>query len=554
MATHRFRAILALGLWLVLPGLFQPVLAQTPPPPGSFTDPGARQQEERRQLEREQERREAERPETEVLIDGLRREDDFRLPDEGPSFHLQGVRFSRTELLEEQDLREVTSRYVGREVDFGELNALVDEINVLYDTKGAVTARALIPPQEIQAGVVHILLVEGRLGELIIGELRYTRPEFILDRVTLPEPGEIMDLLALQETLSRFNTIYELDLVAGLEPGEEFGHSNILLLPQERPRWQVTGFADNAGTETTGRARAGLTGTYRGLLGRDARLFAYAAGARSSLSGFTSYSVPVNRQGGRIEASLSANDIEVTRGPFRDLDIEGRSYTGELSYRHPLLRRDRWMIDGTTRGSYTESRTDYLGGLALSRYALSKGGVGARVTHPGRLHPASLGQNVTSVDAEERRSDVRDRYVLWTGSATWVQYYPIPIYTVLSGNWQITSERELPSADLYQAGGLYSVRGYEQNVITGARGYSTSLELHWPVHHRLAPYLFVDHGAIQAISPRNEEITGAGVGVNWRLNRYLSGQLDYARGLTRIEPDQDRMQLHFRVTLAFDGG
>lgn len=550
--THRFRLLLA-GFLCIAPTVF-PAWAAAPPPSGSFTDPGALQREERRQMERERLLQELEAPPPEVVIEGLREEDGYRLPDAGPTFFLQGIRFSRTEMLEEETLREITGRYVGRDVDFAELNRLIDEIDALYDARGAVTARALIPPQEIKDGIVHVLLVEGRLGELTIGALRYTRPEFLTGRLTLPERGEVLDLLALQNELSRFNSLYELNLLAGLQPGKEFGETDVLIVPRERPRWMVAGFADNAGTETTGRERVGVTGTWRGLRGTDDRLFAYLSGARSSLSGSAGYNLPVNRRGGRLEASVSANDIEVTRGAFRDLDIEGRSYVGNLGYRHPVLRKGGWAIDGTGHTSWTDSRTDYLGGLRLSRHVLLKGGFGARVAHIGDRHQVSFTQNVSYVDADERLSDTRERYLLWDGSAMWTQRYRLPVYTVLSANWQLSADRELPSADLYQAGGLYSVRGYEQNVITGARGYAVSFELHWPVSERWTPYLFADHGGIQAVSPRSEEIGGAGAGLNWRWNRRLSGQLDLARALTHIEPDQDRTQIHFRINLAFEGG
>lgn len=552
--ARRLRTMLVCGVLLAAPAVLQSALAAAPPPPGSFTDPGAQQREEQRRLERELLQQELDAPPPDVIIEGLREEDGYRLPAEGPRFLLKGIRFSRTEILEEDRLREITGRYVGREVDFGELNRLADEIDALYDERGAVTARALIPPQEIREGIVHVLLVEGRLGDLSIGELRYTRPEFLTSRLDLPVQGEILDVLALQDELSRFNGLYEIDLLAGLQPGSEFGQTDVLIIPQERPRWMFGAFADNAGTETTGRERLGLTGTWRGLLGRDDRLFTYLSGARSSLSGSLGYNLPVNRRGGRLEASLSANDIEVTRGAFQDLDIEGRSYVANLSYRYPLLRAGSWVIDGTAHTSRTDSRTDYLGGLRLSRHVLLKGGFGGRVVHLGKRHQVSFTQNVSWVSADERLADTRERYLLWDGSASWLQRFGIPIYTVLSANWQLTARRELPSADLYQAGGLYSVRGYEQNVITGARGYAASFEVRWPVSKRFTPYLFVDHGGIQAVSPSSEKITGAGAGLSWQWNDWLGGQIDLARALTHIEPDQDRNQVHFRINLAFEGG
>ncbi|MCH8499163.1 MAG: hypothetical protein LAT63_11855 [Marinobacter sp.] len=540
--------------WLVLAAAIPfNLYADNDPVPGvDFPDPAVEQQEFLRQLERQ---RQLDAIQPEVVIEGLRREDDYRLPDQGPSFRLLGIRFSRSEILTQTQLRDLSGDYVGKEVDFPRLNELVDRINKLYDLAGFVTARAVIPPQEINEGIVYILLLEGRLGQLQLAPMGYTEERFVLSRLNLPAPGEVLDVMAVQEDLTRFNSIYELDILASLQPGEQFGETDLLLLPQERPRWALNAFADNAGSRTTGRERVGLTGTLRGPLARDDRLFAYLAGASSSLSGSLSYSVPVNQHGGRLEATASANDIEVTKGPFQALEIEGRSYTADLAYRHPLLRQDDWAVDGVLRTAYTDSRTDYLGGLELSKYRLMKNSAGLNISHRGRLQRVSLAKRVTHVDAHERLDDDTQGYFVWTGNLDWLQYLgSLPLYTQLSGNWQITNLRDLPSSDLYQAGGMYTVRGYEQNVMTGARGYNATLQVNWQAHRNLTPYVYLDHASAQSVSPRNESIDGAGVGISWRWTRYASGQLDYGRALNRIEADQDRDQIHFRINLGIDSG
>lgn len=559
MNKTRVGPLLGAGMALACTVSAPSAVAQSPLPPQppsleGLIDPGALEQDERRQQQRALQRRALDADEPGIIIDNLRREDDYRLPDDGPSFRLQGVRFSASEWLDDSALRDVSGRYIGRDVDFGDLNTLADEVNALYDERGIITARALVPPQEIRDGIVSVLLVEGRLGEISVGDAAYTKREFLAERLELPTPGEVLDVIRLQDTLSRFNSLYELDLVAGLEPGGDFGLSDVRIVPREAPRLSLTSFADNAGTDTTGRERLGATATWRGLLGRDDRFFGYLSAARSSVSGLVSYNLPVNRRGGRFEVSLSSNDIEVSRGPFQELDIEGRSHIARVSYRHPMVRGPQWQVDAIAHGSYTESRTDYLEGLALSRHTLVKYGGGMRAAHTGARHRLTLTQNVTTVDADEHRADLRDDYLLWDGTLAWVRDYSAPVYTVLAANWRLASDRELPSPDLYQAGGLYSVRGYEQNVLAGARGYSASFELHWPISPRWAPYLFVDHGSIRAISPRSEDITGVGAGVSWAIGRGLSAQIDVARALTRITPDQSRTEFHFRLDHTFDGG
>ena len=58
----------------------------------------------------------------------------------------------------------LTDSVIGKNVTFKELQDLIENFNYLYATKGYVTARAFLPPQTIENGVVKINLVEGTVG------------------------------------------------------------------------------------------------------------------------------------------------------------------------------------------------------------------------------------------------------------------------------------------------------------------------------------------------------------------------------------------------------
>ena len=81
-------------------------------------------------------------------------------------FLLQKVVIDDSQVLSQAEIASVTDKYVGHEVSLQKLNTLVSELNKLYEDKGYLTCRAVLPPQTIKEGIVHINLVEGRTGQL----------------------------------------------------------------------------------------------------------------------------------------------------------------------------------------------------------------------------------------------------------------------------------------------------------------------------------------------------------------------------------------------------
>jgi len=52
----------------------------------------------------------------------------------------------------------------GRELQFSDIRTVAERITHVYRSRGYLTSRAYIPPQDLEGGVVEIRILEGKLG------------------------------------------------------------------------------------------------------------------------------------------------------------------------------------------------------------------------------------------------------------------------------------------------------------------------------------------------------------------------------------------------------
>ena len=130
------------------------------------------------------------------------RESQTQLRPGGPRFPLKDVTFNESKFLTAEELAAIKSKYVGRSVDFAQLQQLLADVNRLYEIKGVVTGVATLPPQSADSGVVKIKLTEGRLGRSSVDGLKQTSPDYIAQRVAVPAPGEVIDVPKISRDIS----------------------------------------------------------------------------------------------------------------------------------------------------------------------------------------------------------------------------------------------------------------------------------------------------------------------------------------------------------------
>ena len=434
------------------------------------------------------------------------------LPGQGPKFTLAGVTFDPSTLLKTAQLTAVAAQFVGRTVDFAELDRLVAMVNQLYADQGAITANASLPPQRIHHGVVHITLVEGRVGKAILEGNKHTDDAFILNRVAV-RPGAIIDGRRLSDDLTYFNRTNDVNLRALLVPGASFGQTDIRLAVEEPKINVLDVFVDNQGGDTTDRNEAGLLFQRTGLLGRDDRMTLYGTAAQGSLTGSASYTVPVDVLGDRVGVSYQRNRIHVVAGAFTGLRIVGGSATADVNFSRPFLATRSWLLLGTATAADVTSNTRQLG-QRISDDDTRKGTLAFSLTWYGEDSTVTLTQGGSFGRNRSAVLRAGQDVLTFDGNANGFLRLNDRNSLVAQAAWQIAPQRRLPADQLFEIGGPTTVRGYPSSGLAGNDGFYVSAEAHrnFPVAQGGDGFVFVERGTIFAPLPKPLSLQAVGVG------------------------------------------
>ncbi|MBB6183570.1 ShlB/FhaC/HecB family hemolysin secretion/activation protein [Oleiagrimonas soli] len=467
----------------------------------------------------------------------------------GPGFVLKRVDFTTSALLSAQALQDAVKPYLGRMLHKSDLDAMLDRVNNLYRARHITTARAILPNQSIQDGVVRIELVEGRLGKITVVGDKHVRKDFILRRVD-QKPGQIVDSDQLRKNLVYLNETTDLEVRALLAPGAERGQTDIHLAVQEPDRHDLVAFVDNGGVDSTGRYRFGLQGHIYGLFGVDDLLEGNIAHAKGGNDGAISYSVPLFVNNGRLGVSLAHSQINILDRAFRDLNITGTSTVKSVNYKQPFIATLQTQLSGVAAYTISDSVTR-IGGKQIAHTTNHSATVGLSIDHSSDGRRWNITQLVTRLDSDEPMLG-KSHFNLTPGSAFLIQRLGKSHWALrANAGWQFSSGTNLPSANLFQIGGPGSVRGYERGVLAGPRGYYVDLELHRAFSEKLDLFVFADHGEVRANYPNASSISGAGLGGMYRY-RWLTASADVAKPFDTVTPQQDSVRFDFRLSVDFD--
>lgn len=474
-------------------------------------------------------------------------------PDDDRVFIAQIV-VSPSEILAETDIQSVTSDYEGTLVTLEDLSTVVDRLNALYLEKGFITARAVLPAQTIEEGVVHITLVEGRVGQPMVEGHRYTRPTFITNRVRL-KPGDLMNVAALEEDILLFNGTNDIQLTAQLQAGESFGTTDYILQVHEPPRWRAELSYSNSGRDEMGTNQTTLVATNRSVFGVSDPMTLSVLSGTGVVAGTLTYSVPVGTSGARAEMTYWTTQTRIIDGSFSGMQLEVESSRRSVLLNQPLVLRPELQVSLTFEHRWLNSTTS-MGGtkLADTRGRVSTLGLQVQAQTGGRSFfftpTVTEGTAETAVD-ENRFIKANFNFV---GNGRLGSNHQLTVR--LSG--QFTGTRLLPESEEFTLGGQGTVRGFAPGTHTGPHGYAVNIEVRppmWPLGGGVQPYGFADHG--EAWSPSSggksnrRALTSLGIGADFTLFKNLSASLVYGVPVNPKSPAGDGGQLHFRATMRF---
>ncbi len=391
--------------------------------------------------------------------------------------YIERIEVPASDILTPEEIAAVTADYEQTNLTMNDINELVERINELYLNKGFVTARAYLPEQTIENGLLKIDTLEGKVGNVTVEGNRWTKESHIKDRLDMNE-GEIFNIQKLEENMLIYNRYNDNIMIKGdLTAGEKNGTTDIKVKADEKVPYHLIAVADNAGRKTIGKNRAGLIAQHDSLFGYRDKLSAGIYANRYSQTPFIDYNIPVNRYDGRLGMSFSHNEAEIGHGAYKDFNIESRSQNYSVYYTHPIIRELQKELNGTTSFTYKRAVTSFDGeDLYEDKIPELKGGLNFRYnTERGIWYLAQ------SVSYAAPWIQSRIDYWKFEGSVTRLHDFSHRVLGYFHANYQFIPQKIIPVADQMAAGGFGSVRGYSQGLLTAKSGYMASAEIYFPI-------------------------------------------------------------------------
>lgn len=429
---------------------------------------------------------------------------------EGVLVKISAVRITGATRYDEAELHAIVADLIGREVDYLELRQAADKITQRYRADGWF-ARAYLPEQALDDGVLIIAVIEAR-----VGAVRIEAPagdslvrESTIHRMLLAgqHDGDALAIQALERAALLVDELPGVAVAVVLAPGAHAGETDIIARVENSRRWIADVEADNSGIPSTGRER--ITGQLLlesplGLGDELATLLNFSSGNRF---GRLSYELPAGSNGWRLGASASALEYELG-GSFKALDAHGRAATWGLNADFPLVRSNAFnarFVSAVEERRYENfalglsiskssvraaraglmfDRLDGFGGGGLIQYGL-------QVT-AGSLDLSRNAQDF-AMDAATARTDGHYAKVAW--NAARLQRLGERDRLLLSISGQNAS-RNLDSSEQLSLGGASGIRAYPELEASGDQGWTATIEWTHLLTQHWHTALFYDWGAI----------------------------------------------------------
>lgn len=381
-----------------------------------------------------------------------------------------------------------------RGLSYGDLEEIANQITRFYRERGMILAKAYIPAQQVENGVVTFSVLEGRLGEVIVqGNKRYDADQ--LKAAFTAQQGEAVDSRAVEETLYLLNDFPGLTTYGFFSAGSEPGTTDLnLQVRQERP-WRFALRGDNYGSRFTGDERLFAMFDWFNPLGIGDQLSVGWLQSRSPVNselGIFEYSLPISART-RLSVSYDHNEFNLddTDEALRLLDISGVNSNLAVGVDHQLVRsRARNLAVGA---SVTDKKTTLDALVELPNTDEHVRGLDLRLNADmlsdryRLLNMAALtlqyGDFVNEVAAG--RDDKFYKLALDTSSLKFMQL-PFTDYDtrlLLRSRWHYT-ESALPAFEQLSLGGAQGVRAFTVSDFSADSAAQLSLEWYLPLPQR----------------------------------------------------------------------
>lgn len=459
-------------------------------------------------------------------------------------------------------VEQVLAARLNQPLSLASLDAMVREAIVAYRSSDMPVVDVLVPEQQIQSGVLQLVIIEGRLGNVLVEGNEYTSENYLRSQISVHQ-GEILSEGALMQDLAWINKnpFRRVDMIYA--PGETYGSTDLVLRTEDVRPFSVYAGYENSGNALIGEDRF-LAGFNWGgpLFFSNESTLSYQYVTDSDFDKIQGHSavwssyLPWRHQLTLLGAYVSSDaSIEVDD---QVLAIGGENKQGSLRYGIPLPRtKGRFTHDLELGFDYKSSNSNLsfnqlevfdttseilqfsVGYNAIGRDRYGQTKLDSEIV----VSPGGLTNENDDEIFRSQRGGADSTYVYTRAGLERTDSLPnqFTLLTRLEG--QLSSANLLASETL-GAGGYDTVRGYEQRLVRGDNGILAGIELRTPsvsltnvagfrnLRDGLQALTFYDFGYLQNTDllegePGHLSLGSVGVGLRYQLDNNLSIRLDY---------------------------
>lgn len=468
--------------------------------------------------------------------------------------------------------------FLGENKSIQDVEKARSELEQTYQNKGYLTVSVSIPEQDVNDGLVKLLVTEGAIERLRIKDAKYTTHAALKSNVVEFQEGKVPHFPTAQAQLDAVNRNQNRQVSPILRPGKSPGKVEVDLQVQDKfPLHGSLELNDRFAPSTT-RTRLNGSMRYENLWQKDHSIglsFQASPEEFNEVKVFSGTYVIPRKNGDYFAMYAVVADSDIAA--VGDVNVIGNGRISGVRYIHPLKGADHYYHSVTMGADYKNfkesvillgadttinSPVSYLGFSLGYDGTIQTKGYQTQMNFTMTAAPRGLGN--TEKEFNNRRQDANPNFAYLRSEIKHLHRLPYD-WSVQTRFLSQLSNTALIAPEQFAVGGVDSVRGYLESSSLGDNGMQLAFELRSPPlkkylkEYRFADYLkdfylfsFYDAGVIKVYNSPNdsssEHVTSAGLGFKLKATSGLFAYLDYAYAFNdSIQVNKGDERLHFRL-------
>ena len=470
----------------------------------------------------------------------------------------------------------ISDKFLNKPLTKQSILDLKSEIILYYRRWGRPVVTLEIPEQKITAGVLQIIVIEGKLGKVTVEGNKYFKEETLRRYIRLEEGSTIDSNILIKDVdwINR-NPFRQVDVIYG--PGEVAGTTDIRLLTLDRRPWRVYAGVDNTGYDETDNTRLFAGSNWGNAFGLD-HIFSLQFTCAPHVDRFWAFT-------GHYTIPLPWRDIWTFYGGYSQVhpDLKTRhlrstGYGAQASTRYNFIMKPLpgYLHDLSVGADYkrTNNNLEY-GGTRLYRQSINltqlvfgyngaydSDWIKTSLTVELFYSPGTWLPDQSNADYRQARFKANTHYLYGRFAFAPILRLPRDFAFALTLRGQASSHN-LIASEQFGLGGYNTIRGYKEREVNLDDAFLASAELRSPplsfigqrvFKDMMQLLIFLDYGIGRNVhtapgEKRSQYLLGFGPGVRYDITPYINFRGDLGFQLHKL--DSRGFRFHFGLVASY---